>query len=258
MYLLLIIRLNQDIRINKFSSSYVFALSWKTILCSAIKGDSPFNAGQPYALAELTLITPNKLCFVLVRPTFRELLPWAGLWTVNLKTNEPEHLGYTGLNDYAPLGYIEMVKGQCWSKGRAALIRFDPDSEKASYIIGSSLSRHRTDRRYRSVPESSFSWLKCENDLFVPETSLEKMSFGSYNRGCLDLATSTIHEDQLWARLGQSQIAILSRGKSWEEAEIIDNNILDGGPAHRFISTPYGLVTIGEGTIGIIETDNMK
>ena len=73
--------------------------------------------------------------------------------------------------------------------------------------------------------------------------------------GNLDLSTSAIHENKLWARLGASQILIVEKGGSYEDAEIIDNNILDGGPVCRFVSTPYGLIGIGEGIVGLIETE---
>jgi hypothetical protein len=49
---------------------------------------------------------------------------------------------------------------------------------------------------------------------------------------------------------------VLHRGKPIEEAEIFDNNILNGGKVLEFLSTPYGLVAIGEGTVGLIEMQN--
>ena len=80
------------------------------------------------------------------------------------------------------------------------------------------------------------------------------MKFGSHYTGNLDLLTADIYDDQLWARLGKTQIAILHRGESWEKAKIINNDILDGEPVERFVSTPYGLVAIGNGIVGLIET----
>ena len=69
------------------------------------------------------------------------------------------------------------------------------------------------------------------------------------------MSTAAIHNDHLWARLGKSQIIIVEKDKSFEEAEIIDNNILDGEPVERFVSTPYGLVAIGNGIVGLIDTE---
>ncbi|MBN2588349.1 MAG: hypothetical protein JXA96_00685 [Sedimentisphaerales bacterium] len=69
----------------------------------------------------------------------------------------------------------------------------------------------------------------------------------------MDLSTGTIHNNKVWARLGPNQIFIGEIGKGTEEAQIIDNNILDGEPVHRFVSTPYGLIAIGEGAVGLVE-----
>ena len=41
-------------------------------------------------------------------------------------------------------------------------------------------------------------------------------------------------------------------------SKIIDNNILSGGKVLQFVSTRYGLVAIGEGTVGLIETNNYE
>jgi hypothetical protein len=82
------------------------------------------------------------------------------------------------------------------------------------------------------------------------------INFGLYLvQGVLDLARGTIHNNKVWARLGPNQIAIIEIGKSFEEAKIIDNNLLDGEAVHRFVSTPYGLIGIGEGIVGLIETE---
>jgi hypothetical protein len=114
------------------------------------------------------------------------------------------------------------------------------------------------------------SWLKKANpksttlslkeDMFLTDSFLSKVTIGpyTYKAGTLDLSTGTIHNNKFWARLGQSQIIIAEKGKSFEEAEIIDNNILDGGPVFRFVSTPYGLIAIGEGTVGLIETEGTQ
>ena len=91
-----------------------------------------------------------------------------------------------------------------------------------------------------------------ERDIFIP--SWKKLTYGQYVFGGIDLSTSAIHSGRIWARLGNNQIIIISRGEQPEEAVIIDNNILNGHSVSRFFSTPYGLVAIGNGTIGLIET----
>ncbi len=71
--------------------------------------------------------------------------------------------------------------------------------------------------------------------------------------GGVDMQTAAIRGDCLWARCGRTQIAILKRGQKVEEARKIENNILDGGPVLQFFDTPYGLLAVGEGSVGIIE-----
>ena len=85
------------------------------------------------------------------------------------------------------------------------------------------------------------------------------MVFGPYyTKNYCDPETGDIHNDKFWARLGESQIIIVEKGGDFEDAQLIDNNILDGGSVLKFVSTPYGLVAIGEGTVGIIETGKIE
>ena len=91
-------------------------------------------------------------------------------------------------------------------------------------------------------------------DFFLSESSTGKIPYGPYLFGNLDLSTCAVQGDRLWARLGESQLIIIHKGKGFEEAEIIENNILNGDKVLRFFSTPYGLIAIGEGIVGLIET----
>jgi hypothetical protein len=84
------------------------------------------------------------------------------------------------------------------------------------------------------------------------------ISFGTRDRGALDLSTCAIHHDELWALLGTAQIAILHRGRSLEEARVIPNDILEGEAVRRFVSTPHGLVAIGDGVIGLVQTTDPR
>lgn len=76
--------------------------------------------------------------------------------------------------------------------------------------------------------------------------------------GYLVLSTGDVYKNQFWARMGKSQILIAEKGKGFEEAEIIDNDLLNGKPVEKFISTPYGLIAIGEETVGLIETETVE
>ena len=63
--------------------------------------------------------------------------------------------------------------------------------------------------------------------------------------------TKQVHE--ISARYGKSKLIILRRGKSFEEATVMDNDILEGGKVLSFFETPHGLIAVGEGSVGLIE-----
>ncbi len=77
----------------------------------------------------------------------------------------------------------------------------------------------------------------------------------SLAQGKMIMTKCAIHNNKLWARLGDNRIFILGMDQRVEDAKIIDNNILDGEPVYRFFSTPYGLIGIGEGIVGLIEIE---
>jgi hypothetical protein len=222
--------------------------NWETIFCSTMKDKQPFNGGIPYTLCRLTSPIPNKLFFVMDHTKFPNMRQWVGLWEMDIETRTLKYLGRTGINENGPLGYIDTTDGECWLKGRTSLVRFDPESEKNTYVIG------RPKPQFLNENTTNLG-IEYKYDDFVPELSNSDIPFGYYNSGLLDLATSAVHGDKLWARLGKSQIAILYRDKSYDEAKIIDNDILDGEPVERFVSTPYGLVAIGNGIVGLIDTE---
>jgi len=78
--------------------------------------------------------------------------------------------------------------------------------------------------------------------------------FGPRERGGIDLTSSAMHGDDLWTLLGNTQIAVVHRGKPFAEATILANDLLDGEPVLKFLSTPYGLVAIGDGAVGLVRT----
>jgi hypothetical protein len=51
---------------------------------------------------------------------------------------------------------------------------------------------------------------------------------------------------------------VLRNSKIFDQSKIVDRNILNGEYAETFIRTPYGLVAIGEGTVGLIETEKVS
>ncbi|OHB77582.1 MAG: hypothetical protein A2Z25_01035 [Planctomycetes bacterium RBG_16_55_9] len=199
---------------------------WETIFCSTLKGKTPFNAGRPYTLHDLTLMPPNKLFFVVRDPEFPRRTrtdDWTGLWKMNIDTRALKHFrdGKT-FSDASDL-HVADFGGRWWLWSRAPhspITEFDFDSE--------------TMKRIEWDPYPGLS---------------------GYNR---HLSTGTFHNGRLWARWGQTQILIIQPSKSVDEAQILDNDILNGKAVSRFISTPYGLVAIGDGVIGLVETKDLQ
>jgi len=222
---------------------------WETVLCSTLEAESPFSRGQPYMPYELSLGPMGKLFFQIWDPQFFLDRQAMGLWKIDTNTRELKYFGLGGIPKPARGRLINFGR-EWWFKTPWSLTQFDPIREKTRLILGDPcwLKWGRSGKLQR---------LSFEHDLFVPEASNERLASGPcWIHGNLDLSTATIHGDRLWARLGDSQIIIVHRGKSLEEAEIIDNNILNGGKVLEFLSTPYGLIAIGEGTVGLIETES--
>lgn len=233
---------------------------WETILCSTLKGEEPFSTGRPYGLIDLVWVSPNSLFFINCGRMFRDMLPWMGLWRLNPATRSLKYYGYCGTEE-GLMGYLDAAGKDCWCRGSDSLIRLNTESDKAAYVLG---AQWRPSSR-RAV--GTTRWLDCQNDLFLAEASmgapkasasrlgaLPTLSFGTRDRGALDLSTCAIHHDELWAMWGTAQIAILRRGRSLEEARVLPNDILEGEAVRRFVSTPYGLVAIGDGVIGLVQT----
>jgi hypothetical protein len=219
-------------------------VKWETIFCSTLKDNPPFSAGQPYQISNLIFEPPNTFIF-LVRHSQSE---YSGLWKVDTTTRRTKFIG--------PLSGGELTKdfkNKVWFKTPSYLIEFDSDHEQIKFVTGN-IQTLNSEYSHRNLSPSDIKM-----DFFITESTVKDILFGTLAGGRCDLSTSTIHDNKLWARMGQSQILIAEKGKSFEDALIIDNNLLDGGPVSRFVSTPYGLIAIGDGTVGLIETgDNSK
>jgi hypothetical protein len=207
---------------------------WETIFCSTLEGESLFSRGQPYEPYELTLGPTGKLFFFISAPFFLDT-QWMGLWKIDTKTLELKYFGLGGI-PWPARGRLINFGEEWWFKTPWSLTQFDPISEQARLILGN--PHWLKGGRRRKLQTLSF-----EHDLFVPEASNKGLAYGPYGGPCnLDLSTAAVHGDRLWARLGESQLMVLHRGKPIEEAEIFDNNILNGGKVLEFLSTPYGLM----------------
>jgi hypothetical protein len=189
----------------------------------------------------------NKLFFQIWVPFFLDT-QWMGLWKIDTKTLELKYFGLGGIPEPAR-GRLINFGEEWWFKTHWSLIQFDPISEQARLILG--------DPYWLRDRSGKLQTLSFEHDLFVPEASNKRLAYGPCGGPCnLDLSTAAVHGDRLWARLGERQLMVIHQGRSIEEAEIFDNNILNGGKVLEFLSTPYGLIAIGEGTVGLIETES--
>jgi len=215
--------------------------NWETVFCSSLKGDTPFNAGQPYCINSLTRVNPNKLFFI------ASGIEQSGFWKMDTISKELKYLGPVGSSTITRFDdIVEALGEKILIKSISSLVEFDTDSEEMKVIYG--------DHRVLRVEFLRKNINPPDYENMLKPTLLRGMTFGPYYVGHIDLSTSTFHNNKLWARLGESQIIIVGKGESLEEARIIDNDILDGEPVSRFVSTPYGLVAIGNGTVGLIDT----
>jgi hypothetical protein len=223
---------------------------WETVFCSTLKGDSPFSKGKPYVIHSMQKVSQDEIFFLVHDPTIprdpSKENP-EGLWKINRRTQELKYFGPVSTGN--PEINMEYIGSKLQLNSPIYILKFDTNSEKITNIMGD-ISRLKSLYSQKNIS------VTFEKDLVVPESFSNAVTYGPfYDLGNINLSTSTIHNNKLWARMGASQILIAEKGKSYEEAQIIDNNLLDGQPVERFVSTPYGLIAIGKGTVGLIETE---
>jgi hypothetical protein len=194
---------------------------WESVFCSTLKAESPFSSGNPYLIQNIRITKPETLFFILNEPELgtANMDKWSGLWKMNTKNHKVDLvLGNEAFQKVGDLALEDFRnKWWIWKEHTSPIIEFDPISEQ-----------------YNSVGWDPYS---------------------TYNTGVFhQLSSATIHKDTLWGRWGQNQIIKIKVGQKIQDAHVFDNNILDGGPVSRFVSTPYGLIAIGQGSVGLIET----
>jgi hypothetical protein len=216
------------------------AEEWQTVLSSEVRGDGPFQDGAAYEFRELTPIPGGLMLFASISPGGCGTSPF-GAWRLDAATGKVQPL--FGLYDL----YLASYDGRTlWAAGPNILAQLLPGPSRVEIAL--------EDREYTTrIPwlEQS-AWTVSENP-FVPVQEQEKVPFSIMHLEGLDPFTGAVHGDEFWARYGRSQIIVLRRGKGLDEATIMDNNILEGGKVLQFFETPYGLIAIGEGSVGLIE-----
>ncbi len=102
-----------------------------------------------------------------------------------------------------------------------------------------------------SAPSPLGAWSVTDRPFIAGEVP-KALQFGTYQFGRVDLLTASCAAT-LWVRKGLSEIMVLKRGEPVEAAKVVPNDLLEGRPAVEFLDTAYGLVAIGEGSVGLIE-----
>ncbi len=146
---------------------------------------------------------------------------------------------------------IESIENIMLLKHSKYSIEFDTNLENIKLLYGDiqTVRKQFSDAKV-SPPEI--------NNGFINSDTIRNIKFGSsITKQTIHLSSAAIYKNKLWAMLGQSQVVILEKDKSFDESQIIDNDILNGEPVTRFVSTPYGLIGIGEGIVGLIDTENL-
>jgi hypothetical protein len=190
---------------------------WETIFCSTLKGETPFDSGYPYKIQNMRFTQPGTLFFIL---------------------NESA-LGISNINK------------------RSGLWKMNTTNRTTDLILGHNTFQNSDEIVLEDFRDKWWIWQISSSQVVEFDAISETYEFSAWDPYKIErtgMFSATIHNDTLWGRWGQNQIMKIQVGKKVQDAQSIDNNILDGGPVSRFVSTPYGLIAIGQGTVGLIET----
>jgi hypothetical protein len=218
--------------------------AWERVFSSAQRGEPPFSGGRPYFLNHLAP-AQDKLFFFTSRTSLpRQETTSDGLWRMDVATRALMYLGFGGLSDS---GHVVMDGTRCLFADRSSLVEFDLGTEKARLVCGDTWWLTQN-------PQLCSQRLEVERAGGVGESPNRKFTYGPSVFGRVDLSGAAVHEKRVWAPLGESQVVVIPAGGTEGEVVTLDNTLLEGGPVLRFMSTPYGLIGIGHGTAGIIDT----
>jgi hypothetical protein len=207
---------------------------WKTCFSSMVKGDSPLSAGDSYRITQIAPLPEGAALSV----SASSALARDGIWHYDLRSDKLQRLAQVP-ECYLSAGTLE----EPWFKNANTLLYLDLKDKTVNVALHGYYD-------YKVEPADG-GW-SINRSAFAPQD--EGRLLGPWHFGYIDLTTAAVHGDQLWARCGKTQIAVLRRGQKVGDAQKIENNILDGGPVLQFFETPYGLLAVGQGSVGIIET----
>jgi hypothetical protein len=220
--------------------------TWERIFCSSEQDNPPFSAGWPYRLGWLTPTGDKLFFFVDWTRFFPGGTSVDGLCEMDVNTRELKYFGFGAIGEK---GHVISDRKPWLFASPSSLVAFDPNTEKARLICGEPWW-------LKQQQEFSIKRMEFERAGGVEESLNRRFTYGSSPFGYVDLFGAAIHENRVWARLGESQIVIIPMSGATGDVITLDNNLLDGGEVVRFVSTPHGLVGIGNGTAGLIETDD--
>jgi hypothetical protein len=216
----------------------------EVVFCSTRKGSTWLDS-QAYLLTDLRLLPPSTLLFH-VSMLSQESRGISGLWLMDTNSREARRIpdGLSIASDDGPLwNWPDVIATRADGSGlgveRRTFVRGNLTVDQwLQYIQGKPL-----------VPSPS-------QEVFTLRYSMPvgKGLFGPRYGAMAAVPTAAVHKGRLWMCFGTSQIAIASQDRPFEEARAVPNDILNGEPAIKFLSTPYGLVAIGNGTVGLIES----
>ena len=207
---------------------------WKTLFSSMDKHPLASGPEQPYTPTEIHPIAADGTVLYCAG---------ARLWVFDPRSGEAQQLVYER-DCFLSAGPPD---APCFLS-HSALLRTDTQRKRLQVVLASTFE-------HRAMQCGIASWT-LEDNTFAPPDEGERLL--SWVLGGIDLSTAAVHGDQLWARCGKTQIAILQRGQKVEEAVKINNDILDGGPVLQFFETPFGLLAVGQGSVGIVEIEEGK
>jgi len=220
--------------------------TWERIFCSSEQDNPPFSAGWPYRLGWLTPTGDKLFFFVDWTRFFPGGTSVDGLCEMDVNTRELKYFGFGGIGEK---GHVISDRRPWLFASSSSLLAFDPNMERARLICGEPWW-------LKQQPELSIKRMEFDRAGGVEESLNRKFTYGPSPFGYVDLSGAAIHKNRVWARLGESQLVIIPMSGATGDVITLDNNLLEGDEVVRFVSTPHGLVGIGNGTAGLIETDD--
>jgi hypothetical protein len=243
--------------------------TWKAVVASTLKSDSPFSKNN----CQIHAIVPRRDdVLALVGEGLGDL---TGLWKIARDGRSASQLAYCG-----GLHRMDAVGDKILLKGSDLLCLLEPATGKVQLLLA-----NRQTSVNPATGESSGKPVRRENvtagpsrgliretspvgserdwffvtDWLPPEATVFRMPDGGladvrvYEFNGLDPATAAMHDGKLWMRCGKSVIMAWDPEQPLSQAQVYPNALFEDGRVTSFVSTPYGLVAIGEGSVGIVQ-----